>query len=69
MGGGFGGNYGMDMGTGGGFMGGEMETKSSEKKVIYFCPACVIGVTNGACRPVCRKWETVSRSSPSPLSS
>jgi hypothetical protein len=52
MGGGFGGNYGMDMGTGGGFMGGEMETKSSEKKVIYFGPACVIGVTNGACRPV-----------------
>ena len=32
--GGFGGNYGMDMGGGGGFMaGGELEAKSAEKKV------------------------------------
>lgn len=32
--GGFGGNYGMDMGGGGGFMsGGEAETKSTDKKV------------------------------------
>ncbi len=31
--GGYGGNYGMDGGGAGGFMGGEPEVKSSEKKV------------------------------------
>lgn len=45
FGGGGGGNYGMDMGGAGGFMGGgEAESKSSEKKVS--CIVSVLAPTN-----------------------